>query len=82
VRLSALAAASILTRILADGTGPLIFSPLSELPSLGRNPLYVAPYALVFFLSIGIPLTPSIAGLLVLRFLTGCESAPTAQSPS
>ena len=27
--------------VLAYGLGPIIFSPLSEVPALGRNPFYV-----------------------------------------
>lgn len=74
-----------------DGLGPLIFSPLSEVPAYGRTIfcalllfLYsstdaladVLPMGLVTLLSIGIPLVNNFAGLLVLRFLTGFLASP------
>ncbi|KAL8804579.1 MAG: hypothetical protein Q9182_002494 [Xanthomendoza sp. 2 TL-2023] len=62
--------------VLAYGIGPLIFSPLSELPLIGRNPVYATTFALFTILSIPTALSKSFAGLLVLRFLQGFLGSP------
>ncbi|KAL8990319.1 MAG: hypothetical protein Q9169_008149 [Polycauliona sp. 2 TL-2023] len=62
--------------VLAYGIGPLLFSPLSELPIIGRNPIYAATFSLFFILSIPTALAKSFAGLLVLRFIQGFLGSP------
>ncbi|KAL8661441.1 MAG: hypothetical protein Q9168_008385, partial [Polycauliona sp. 1 TL-2023] len=62
--------------VLAYGIGPLLFSPLSELPIIGRNPVYAATFSLFFILSIPTALAKSFAGLLVLRFIQGFLGSP------
>ncbi|KAL9013694.1 MAG: hypothetical protein Q9180_008995, partial [Flavoplaca navasiana] len=62
--------------VLAYGIGPLLFSPLSELPLVGRNPVYAATFSLFFILSIPTALASNFAGLLVLRFLQGFLGSP------
>ncbi|KAL8638978.1 MAG: hypothetical protein Q9226_008937, partial [Calogaya cf. arnoldii] len=62
--------------VLAYGIGPLLFSPLSELPLVGRNPVYAATFSLFFILSIPTALAKSFAGLLVLRFIQGFLGSP------
>ncbi|KAL8700850.1 MAG: hypothetical protein Q9201_005220 [Fulgogasparrea decipioides] len=62
--------------VLAYGIGPLFFSPLSEIPIVGRNPVYMSTFALFVILSIPTALTKSFAGLLVLRFLQGFLGSP------
>ncbi|KAI4191750.1 MAG: hypothetical protein LQ346_004634, partial [Caloplaca aetnensis] len=62
--------------VLAYGIGPLIFSPLSEIPIIGRNPIYLSTFALFVILSIPTALAKSFAGLLVLRFLQGFLGSP------
>ncbi|KAL8798454.1 MAG: hypothetical protein Q9200_007771, partial [Gallowayella weberi] len=62
--------------VLAYGIGPLVFSPLSELPLIGRNPVYATTFALFTILSIPTALSKSFAGLLVLRFLQGFLGSP------
>ncbi|KAK7956022.1 cycloheximide resistance [Apiospora aurea] len=57
--------------VLGYGTGPLLFSPLSELPSIGRNPVYTWTMFLFVIISIPTALVQNVAGLLVLRFLQG-----------
>ncbi|KAL9628316.1 MAG: hypothetical protein Q9204_005968 [Flavoplaca sp. TL-2023a] len=62
--------------VLAYGIGPLLFSPLSELPLVGRNPVYAVTFSLFFILSIPTALASNFAGLLVLRFLQGFLGSP------
>ncbi|CAK4034834.1 Caffeine resistance 5 [Lecanosticta acicola] len=61
---------------LAYGMGPLIFSPLSEIPSIGRNPPYMITMAIFVILCVPTALTPTFAGLLVCRFLQGFFGSP------
>ncbi|KAK4501470.1 hypothetical protein PRZ48_007279 [Zasmidium cellare] len=61
---------------LAYGLGPLIFSPLSEIPSVGRNPPYMITMAIFVILCVPTALVDNFAGLLVLRFLQGFFGSP------
>lgn len=62
--------------VLGYGIGPLLWSPLSEIPSIGRNPPYMATFGIFVILCIPTALTNSFAGLLVLRFLQGFFGSP------
>ena len=62
--------------VLAYGLGPLLFSPLSEIPSIGRNPPYMVSFGIFVILCIPTALVDNIAGLLVLRFLQGFFGSP------
>ncbi|KAL8725427.1 MAG: hypothetical protein Q9166_007359 [cf. Caloplaca sp. 2 TL-2023] len=62
--------------VLAYGIGPLLYSPLSEIPLIGRNPVYATTFTLFVILSIPTALAKSFAGLLVLRFLQGFLGSP------
>lgn len=62
--------------VLAYGIGPLIFAPMSEVPIIGRAPVYTASFAIFVILSIPTPLVNNFAGLLVLRFLQGFFGSP------
>jgi DHA1 family multidrug resistance protein-like MFS transporter len=62
--------------VLGYGIGPLIFSPLSELPSIGRSPIYCITMFLFVIVSIPLPMVNNLAGLLVLRFLQGFFGSP------
>lgn len=66
--------------VLGYGVGPLIFSPLSEIPRIGRNPVYVATMFLFVILSIPTAFAHNYAGLMVLRFLTGFFGSPCLAS--
>ncbi|PIA91665.1 Caffeine resistance protein 5 [Cercospora beticola] len=61
---------------LAYGIGPLLFSPLSEIPSIGRNPPYMITMAIFVILCVPAALVQNFAGLLVLRFLQGFFGSP------
>ncbi|KIW28087.1 uncharacterized protein PV07_07771 [Cladophialophora immunda] len=62
--------------VLAYGLGSLLFSPLSEVPSIGRNPPYAISGALFVILCIPTSLVDNYAGLMVLRFLLGFMGSP------
>ncbi|KAF3403274.1 Caffeine resistance protein 5 [Talaromyces pinophilus] len=62
--------------VLGYGMGPLLFSPLAEIPRIGRNPVYIITFALFFILSFPTAFVNSFAGLIVLRFLQGFFGSP------
>lgn len=66
--------------VLGYGIGPLIFSPLSEIPRIGRNPVYIVTMFLFVILSIPTAFAPNFAGLMVLRFLQGFFGSPCLAS--
>lgn len=62
--------------VLAYGLGPLLFSPLSEIPSIGRNPPYILSFGIFVVLCVPTALVNNVAGLMVLRFLQGFFGSP------
>ncbi|KAF4345638.1 major facilitator superfamily transporter [Fusarium beomiforme] len=62
--------------ILAYGVGDLLFSPLSEIPSVGRNHVYYITYIIFWILSFPEAVVDSFGGLLALRFLLGFFGSP------
>ncbi|KAF6795011.1 Transporter mfs1-like protein 1 [Colletotrichum musicola] len=66
--------------VLGYGIGPLLFSPLSEIPSIGRNPIYIVTMLIFVIVSIPAPLVDNYAGLMVLRFLQGLFGSPCLAS--
>lgn len=66
--------------VLGYGVGPLIFSPLSEIPRIGRNPIYIITMFLFVVLSIPTALVSNFAGLMVLRFIQGFFGSPCLAS--
>ncbi|KAI1195222.1 major facilitator superfamily transporter [Nemania serpens] len=62
--------------VLGYGVGPLIWSPLSELPSVGRSPVYFWTMLVFVLLSIPTALVTNYPGLIVLRFLQGFFGSP------
>lgn len=66
--------------VLGYGIGPLIFSPLSEIPIIGRNPIYISTMWLFVILSIPTAFAQNYPGLMVLRFLTGFFGSPCLAS--
>lgn len=62
--------------VLGYGTGPLIFSPLSEIPFIGRNVPYIVTFGIFVILCVPTALVDNFAGLLVLRFLQGFFGSP------
>lgn len=62
--------------VLAYGMGPLIFGPMSEIPIIGRSPVYITTFFAFLIISIPTPLVTNFAGLLVLRYLQGFFGSP------
>ncbi|PLB47573.1 MFS general substrate transporter [Aspergillus steynii IBT 23096] len=62
--------------VLGYGIGPLIFSPISEIPRVGRNAPYMITLFLYVLMAVPTVLTRHFAGFLVLRFLTGFLGSP------
>lgn len=63
--------------VLGYGLGPMIFSPLSEFAKIGRQPLYILTFFGFAMLQIGCALVDNIAGLVILRFITGVLCSPS-----
>ncbi|KAJ5682930.1 hypothetical protein N7462_006095 [Penicillium macrosclerotiorum] len=62
--------------VLGYGTGPLFFSPLSEIPLMGRSLPYVASFFLFCIISIPTAISPNAIGFYFLRFLQGFFGSP------
>ncbi|KAL6831660.1 major facilitator superfamily domain-containing protein [Trichoderma camerunense] len=62
--------------VFAYGIGPMLFSPLSEVPSIGRNWPYIISFAIFVLLCIPTSVVNNFGGLLVLRFLLGFFCSP------
>lgn len=62
--------------VLAYGIGPMLFSPLSEIPIVGRSPPYTVSYAIFVILLVPSALVDNFAGLIALRFLQGFFGSP------
>jgi DHA1 family multidrug resistance protein-like MFS transporter len=61
---------------LGYGAGPMLFSPLSEIPRIGRNLPYVVSFALYCAIIIPTALAPSSISFYFLRFLQGFFGSP------
>lgn len=62
--------------ILAYGIGDLLFAPLTEIPVIGRNPVYWGTIIIFWALSFPTATANSFGGLLALRFFTGFFASP------
>lgn len=58
------------------GLGPMIWAPMSEIPQIGRNPIYVGTLAVFVILQVPTALAVNFAMLLCFRFLTGFIGSP------
>ncbi|KAL2847841.1 MFS general substrate transporter [Aspergillus pseudoustus] len=62
--------------VFAYGLGPMLFSPLSEIPAVGRTLPYISTFILFVILCVPMSLVDNIGGILVLRFLLGFFGSP------
>ncbi|KAF9267172.1 MFS general substrate transporter [Marasmius fiardii PR-910] len=62
--------------VLAYGIGPMFLTPLQELPSLGRNPVYIVGLALFVLFNVPIVKAQNLGIVLAFRFLTGFVGSP------
>ncbi|KAK9848220.1 Major facilitator superfamily domain [Penicillium brevicompactum] len=61
--------------VIAYGVGPLILSPISNLPAIGRTPVYVLGSLAFCLFSIGAALAKNIETVIILRVLGGLVGA-------
>lgn len=71
------AALGLAMYVLGYGFGPLLFAPLSEIPAIGRNWVYIPTLFVFVILSIPTAVVKNFAGLLILRFITGFLGSPS-----
>ncbi|KAH8821786.1 multidrug transporter [Xylogone sp. PMI_703] len=62
--------------VLGYGTGPLLFSPMSEIPLFGRNVPYVATFALYLAIAAPTAVLNNFGALVFFRFLQGFFGSP------
>lgn len=62
--------------VLGYGTGPLIWSPMSEIPQIGRNPIYIGTLVVFVVFQLGVVFASNFGMLLAFRFLTGFFGSP------
>ena len=58
------------------GTGPMIWAPMSEIPQIGRNPVYVTTLAFFVILQVPTALATNFGMLMAFRFITGFVGSP------
>lgn len=58
------------------GLGPMIWSPMSEIPQIGRNPVYIGTLIVFVFFQFAIIYAKNFGMLLAFRFLTGFFGSP------
>lgn len=58
------------------GVGPMLWSPMSEIPQIGRNPIYLATLAVFVAFQAPTALASNFGMLLAFRFLTGFFGSP------
>ncbi|GAA6034701.1 hypothetical protein JCM8097_001130 [Rhodosporidiobolus ruineniae] len=59
------------------GVGPMLLSPMQEMPAWGRNPVYLAGLILFVIFQIPCILAKNLATILVFRFLSGFVGSPS-----
>ncbi|GAA84884.1 caffeine resistance protein [Aspergillus luchuensis IFO 4308] len=62
--------------VLGYGLGPMVWSPLSELPPVGRSPTYVLTLFVFVFFQFAVIYATNFGMLLAFRFLTGFIGSP------
>lgn len=62
--------------VVGYGIGALFFSPLSEIPIIGRNPPYLITFFLFCMITIPIALIENFPGFVVLRLFQGILGSP------
>ncbi|KAE8355028.1 major facilitator superfamily domain-containing protein [Aspergillus coremiiformis] len=62
--------------VVGYAVGPLIFSPLSEIACIGRNPPYIFSFTLFTIVSIIITMVDTFPAIVVLRFFQGFFGSP------
>ncbi|KAK4942684.1 GTPase-activating protein [Elasticomyces elasticus] len=63
--------------VLGYGVGPMLWSPMSEVPQFGRSPIYIGTLALFVVLQVPTALATNFGMLLAFRFITGFVGSPS-----
>jgi MFS transporter, DHA1 family, multidrug resistance protein len=63
--------------VLGYALGPMLWSPMSEVPQVGRNPIYISTLALFVVLQVPTALATNFGMLLAFRFITGFVGSPS-----
>lgn len=58
------------------GVGPMLWAPMSEIPMIGRNPVYIGTLLVFVIFQVPTALATNFAMLLCFRFLTGFIGSP------
>ncbi|KAF2813263.1 MFS general substrate transporter [Mytilinidion resinicola] len=58
------------------GLGPMVWAPMSEIPFIGRNPVYIGTLVIFVLFQIPTALASNFGMLLAFRFLTGLFGSP------
>ncbi|KAF2002849.1 benomyl/methotrexate resistance protein [Amniculicola lignicola CBS 123094] len=58
------------------GLGPMVWAPMSEIPYIGRNPVYIATLFVFVMFQIPTAMASNFGMLLAFRFLTGLFGSP------
>ncbi|KAI9039817.1 MFS transporter [Aspergillus affinis] len=58
------------------GLGPMLWSPLGELPVVGRTPVYISTLTVFVFFNFGVIYAKNFGMFLAFRFLTGFFGSP------
>lgn len=66
--------------VVGYGVGPMFFSPISEIPFIGRNPPYLYSFVLFFIISIVLAVVHNFPAIIVLRFFQGVFGSPILAS--
>lgn len=62
--------------LLGYAIGPMLWSPLSEVPRMGRNTIYIVTLAAFLLLKLPIVLASNIETILIFRFLSAFAGSP------
>lgn len=63
--------------VIGYALGPMIFAPASEIPQIGRGPVYIGTLALFVVLQVPTALATNFGMLLAFRFITGFVGSPS-----
>lgn len=58
------------------GLGPMVWAPMSEIPQIGRNPVYIGTLIVFVFFQFAVIYAKNFGMLLAFRFLTGFFGSP------
>lgn len=63
--------------VLGYALGPMVWAPMSEIPQIGRNPVYIGTLAVFVLFQVPTALATNFGMLLAFRFLTGFIGSPS-----